>query len=405
MPIAPVVIQRRMMEVARVRLGRKGSRGQPEKLDRFRFTSASREWLEKLAAIYGGTVKEWKGAPDDGYFEVITDAQAIEVVFPPVFSADDGSLTLPCSQWLELWSGGGCQRRCDGITEAISGKPCICAPDARQCKPTTRLSFILPDVSGVGLVRLESHGWNAAAELPGTVELLLRASAEGAFIKANLRLEQRTAKSAGQTRKFVVPVIDVPDLNLGELLAGQGALAVNAPAAPPRRPELPAGDAPPAEPESLHEKEPELPDPPDIEVVDGEVVDEESAGADALNPTSASAEPSGEDRQRPNPDAGREGASPEADPTLAALRDEVLRLAHELAAPEEPAESTIATVHEKFDAAEADWLSRQVKNLTFAVNQKAANAGEQTELVDGDSYFERRAREVQEAQETKRRKR
>jgi hypothetical protein len=153
-----------MMELGRVRLGDKSAKGAPRKLNTFRFTSASRVLLDAIAEKYGGEVHEWKGAPDEGYFEVTTTSRELEILFPPVYSNEDGTPTVPFSQWLELWSGGGCQRRCDGETEALSGKPCMCDPDNRACKPTTRISFMLPDIPGLGLWRVESHGWNAAAD-------------------------------------------------------------------------------------------------------------------------------------------------------------------------------------------------------------------------------------------------
>src|SRR3990167_3993290 len=175
-------IQRRMMELGRVRLGEKGAKGEPRKRDTFRFTSASRALLEAVAAQYGGTVAAWQGAPEEGYFEVGTDATALEIIIPPVFSSVDGEPTAPYSQFYEQWSGGGCQRRCDGMTEILTGKPCLCKPavdkegeEARACKITTRFSFMLPSLPGLGVWRIETHGWNADVELPGTLDILLMA--------------------------------------------------------------------------------------------------------------------------------------------------------------------------------------------------------------------------------------
>lgn len=250
--MSPVLqIQRRMMELGRVRLGDKGAKGQPQRLETFRFTSASKLLLDAVAALYGGEVRQWEGAPDAGYFEVYTNAAELNIILPPVFSTVDGSPTTSYSQWFELWSGGGCQRRCDGVTESISGKACACNPDDRECKITTRVSFMLPEIPGLGVWRLESHGWNAAIELPGTLEVLLMAASESRFIPAVLRIEHRTKKVPGEgTRRFIVPVVDLPQVRVGELLSGEtpNVLAVNAPAPAPPRPELPAGTVPPAEP-------------------------------------------------------------------------------------------------------------------------------------------------------------
>lgn len=247
MPI--IQIQRRMMELGRVRLGDKGPKGEPRKLNTFRFTSASRTLLEGVAEKHGGKVAEWKGAPDEGYFQVTTDATELKIVLPPVFSDADGSPTLPYSQWFELWSAGGCQRRCDGETEALSGKPCMCDPEKRKendpamCRVVTRVSFMLPDVPGLGVWRIDSHGWNAAVELPGTIDVLSAATPAHSFIEAVLSIQQRSRKVKGQTRRYIVPVIELPDINVRQLAAGDVPDAINAPAmARLPRPELPAGE-------------------------------------------------------------------------------------------------------------------------------------------------------------------
>ena len=44
-------IQRRLVELGRIRLGEKGSRGEPKKLTKFRLTSASRPLLEAASRI------------------------------------------------------------------------------------------------------------------------------------------------------------------------------------------------------------------------------------------------------------------------------------------------------------------------------------------------------------------
>jgi hypothetical protein len=245
-----------MMQLGRVRLGEKSAKGAPVKLDRFRFTSASRVLLEAVAAMHGGKVTDWEGAPDEGYFQVTTDATRLDIILPPVYSDEDGSPTVPYSQWFELWSGAGCQRRCDGITESLSGKPCLCdmarvkaGGNADVCKVTTRVSFMLPDLPGLGVWRIDSHGWNAAVELPGTLEVLAAAARDSRFIPAVLSIQARTKKSPGQpTKKFIVPVIELPDVTVRQLASGDVPLAINAPVSrTAERPALPAAPPPPAE--------------------------------------------------------------------------------------------------------------------------------------------------------------
>jgi hypothetical protein len=262
MTVAPVMVQRRFMELGRVRLGEKGPKGEPRKLDHFRFTSASQALLQAVADKYGGKVQQWAGAPDEGYFELRTTSTELDIILPPTFSMGDGSPTVPWSQFFELWSGGGCQRRCDGVIESLSGKPCMCDPDERTCDITTRVQFMLPDIPGLGVWRLDSKGWNAAAELPGTLELLHLAASERKFIPAVLRLEKRTKKVEGKTHRFVVPVIDLPQVSMSQM-AGGDLLTLNAPAPPPPKPELPAGPETPKNP-SFENGEAEFGTPPPL---------------------------------------------------------------------------------------------------------------------------------------------
>ncbi|MEW2351485.1 hypothetical protein AB0904_27930 [Streptomyces sp. NPDC006684] len=207
-------LQQRIRELGRIRIGQKvatsSGKTRPAKLNRFRLTSPSRELLDRVATQYGGTVAPWsptETGPEQ--YEVLTDATRMPILVPH----------QPVSQYYELWSGGGCQRRCDGVTELLKDRPCICGPDPlnRQCKPTTRLNVVLAEIPGVGVWRLESHGYYAALELPGVAELLSKA---GGYVPAFLGLEERTAKREGKTLRWMVPTIDV-DIAPNALMAGQ----------------------------------------------------------------------------------------------------------------------------------------------------------------------------------------
>lgn len=224
MPI--LVLQQRLRELGRIRIGQKvatsNGKTRPAKLNRFRLTSPSKELLDRVASKYGGTVAPWTPEGGASQFEVITESTRMPIHVPP----------QPVSQYFELWSGGGCQRRCDGVTELLKDRPCICGPDPeqRQCKPTTRLNVVLSEIEGVGVWRLESHGYYAALELPGVAELLAQT---GGYVEAFLGLEQRTAKRDGQTRHWMVPTIDVA-ITPAALMAGEAGAGPAVAAGPQR---------------------------------------------------------------------------------------------------------------------------------------------------------------------------
>jgi hypothetical protein len=208
-------LQLSQAETGRIRLGMKVASGRgtrPTKLDRFRFTSPRKNLIEKIAELYGGEVREWQPPRGAGQWEVVTSATDIPVVVPPQDPAE--------SQWLELWSAGGCQRRCDGQTEKISGQACMCDPDParRDCKMHTRLRVMLEDGPGLGAWRVDTGSYYAATELPGIAQLL--AQAQGA-IPGRLVLDQRTVVRDGKTKNFVVPVLDCTELTPKELMSGR----------------------------------------------------------------------------------------------------------------------------------------------------------------------------------------
>lgn len=205
MPIRDIQISLR--EVGRIRCGDQTTtaRGRaPRKLDRFRFTCDDVGLLAIVADLYGGEVEKWPEAPHGDQWQCYVTAERIPVMMVP-------GLRM-FSQWYEAWSGGGIQRRCDGVKESIQGMPCQCVENGeRICKPTTRLSVVLPDIPGLGTWRLETHGYYAAVELGGTIELISKlVAATSETVHGTLRLTQRTQRTAGQPiRHFAVPTLDI----------------------------------------------------------------------------------------------------------------------------------------------------------------------------------------------------
>lgn len=226
----------RLRELGRIRTGNQVATGsgkrRPNKLDTFRITTPSEALAKAVQAVYSGKVEPWE-SPAGKQFEVVTTTATLPIIIPAGESL---------SQWYEMWSGGGCQRRCDGRTEMLSDGPCLCPsdPGARRelaakttpeaCKPTTRLNVVLPDIPDLGVWRLESHGYYAAVELAGAALFLSAAMSRGMNIPANLRLEQREKKVPGQPiNRYAVPVIefgvriaDLLDAGAGPMMLGEG---------------------------------------------------------------------------------------------------------------------------------------------------------------------------------------
>lgn len=225
-------LQQRQAQVGRIRIGQqvpaKNGKLRPEKLDTFRMTSQSKPLIEAAATCYGGEVKPWTPENRAPEWEVVTDARTLPVLVPP----------RPVTQFYEMWSGAGCQRRCDGETEQISGEPCKCPLDqlervdlaakGQACKVTTRLNVMLPEIPGMGVWRLDSHGFYSALELPGTAEFLGAVTERGGYVRATLAIEERQVRRPGQgVRSFYVPALHVDATPL-QLLEGQGVIAVGA---------------------------------------------------------------------------------------------------------------------------------------------------------------------------------
>lgn len=276
-PVPISTIARRLPEAGRIRLGVKTQRAM-KSIDTFRFTSQDEASIEQVASIYGGTVKPWSDPKAVGnQFEVITEANELRIALPPD--------PLGGTPIYEMWGGGGCERRCDGETceHYVAGRdgidledgPCICSnKGVLECRPITRMSVLLPEVRFLGVWRLDTKSMNAAQELPGMVELIQNLQAKG-ITRAVLRVERREQRIAGQTRKFVVPVLGL-DASVEQLASGSTALGQIA-GPEPERLALAAGNGhtEDRELEADSGDRTEYTHGADDEVVDAELVDDE----------------------------------------------------------------------------------------------------------------------------------
>ena len=251
--ISPSIIQAGLREAGRIRMGeqeayeRNGvTKLRPVKLTTFRLTSRSRDSIDSAAKVYGGTVTRWDDAPAGmgEQWQVTIDSPFLDVIVPP--NGYESSF--------ELWSAGGCQRRCDGLRDDISGGPCLCpsdphertllAKDGKACKPTSRLSVLLPNLIGLGRWPLVSHSYYAAVELGAVADVHGDAGMKGYTVRARLRIEERSVKRPGddgkpQTHHYIVPVLDIPDLTPQQMLGAGVVQEAEYRALPSGVPEIP----------------------------------------------------------------------------------------------------------------------------------------------------------------------
>lgn len=222
------IIEPRLPEIGRLRLGDVKTGNKPgTPLNTFRVTSPDKRVVEAVAAAYGGKVTAW-----NQQWQATITARHVPVIIPPFANF---------SSCYELWLGGGCQRRCDGVNAHIVeqgpdgpymiDRPCVCKPEKRDCKPTSRLNVMVRGVDTLGTFRLETHSVFAAIEFPGQVDLAAAAAEQGGLIPATLSIEDREMKKATEKfpRRFKVPVLR---LNVSiEQLAGNSLPEL--PSAPP----------------------------------------------------------------------------------------------------------------------------------------------------------------------------
>lgn len=214
-------IQRRTAEHGRLRTGLNNGKF-PTRSSTWIVTSHSEEHVRTAAELWGGTAEQWTPLNSNiQQWRVITKASSIEALITP------GD---PLNQYNEMWSAGGCQRRCDGVTELLSRQPCICArtfgedwhqqPKGRVCSTTSRLNVMLPDLSGMGMWRAETHSFYAASEWGGMVDMVLAGTDGRGFVPVTLRIEPRQVVRNGETKKFPVVVVELRGVTPRQALAG-----------------------------------------------------------------------------------------------------------------------------------------------------------------------------------------
>lgn len=316
-----IQVEPRLAEIGRIRLGSEKLPNRPgQPLDNFRITVESKEkdFLEMAASLYalnpGGEpnpVLPWwpGGKPQNAdpenppYWQLYTTAPKLQIAIPPIRST--------YSSCYELWKGGYCIRRCDGVNatwyqpllENVKGKQqkvykkmagkCQCDledehPDpANTCKPTARLNILLVGLPASGVFRLETHSKTFMHEAPAMVSLAEAVFAHtGAPVRADLYIVARKMRNlAFGERNIKIPIVRIHEaltmevLNAAarppELTSGRPNLQIVG----PRHTEEDSETPPTAEPPPMDEPPP----PPDanLDISDAEYREE---GWDAAPP-------------------------------------------------------------------------------------------------------------------------
>ncbi len=236
-------VQIRLTQIGVIRLGNRVPTGgndrngnpkmRPAKLETFRVTSPSRTLIDAVAAQYGGTVQPWQG-PSGPEFEVITAVRELAVLIPPQRIDPN----------YEFWGNGFRARLCDGDLERMRNQPCLCRRGnnghvhdfgsgececgaKRECKPTTRLALMLREIPSIGTFKVESHGFTAAAELPGAAEAIENAPVPLPGRLTMELIDRKTLTNAGrsnekvESRRFWVPRLVMDWLTPGQAYGGQ----------------------------------------------------------------------------------------------------------------------------------------------------------------------------------------
>ena len=188
-PTIPIIeIQRRYRELGRLRLGRKSAKGHRTPRNVEVYVSRSAPPGRGRDRVRRGRRRVERRADRGGTVELVSESAELRVYVPPQ--------DLASSMFYELWSRGGVRRRCDGETEYVAGVDCICNREGKRvCSITSHLVVMLPQLPDVGVWRVRTSSWNAAAEIPTTVDLLQRIHDEGALPLALLGIESRTVVS------------------------------------------------------------------------------------------------------------------------------------------------------------------------------------------------------------------
>lgn len=240
-----LTLQRQVRELGRLRAGltvasdKPGGRDRPSSSKTWIATSLNRTYIEAAAEVWGGRAEEWQplgNRPKE--WRVITTRPVIDAILPP------GD---PLSQAYEMWTGGGCQRRCDGEREQRSDSPCLCVAQfgtnfhevpvlgqdkkPQRCQINTRLSVFLPELPDIGIWRVETHGYWPSVHITGYVETIKALVGEQVMVPITMGIDPKTRVKDGKTSHYIEIVVALKErASFGQILAAPQALAIGGPA-------------------------------------------------------------------------------------------------------------------------------------------------------------------------------
>jgi hypothetical protein len=216
-------MQRQVRELGRLRTGYTGPRG-PVRSKTWILTGKERDLLDAAAAEWGGRVVEWIPLNGDGkQWSLTTETDRLPAFLPP------GD---PLTQAHEMWNRGGATRRCNGVTESKTGKPCLCLDQfgddwhrqdkKERCQPYSHLNVMLLGLPDLGAWRHTTKSYYAAGEIAGMVDLIKARVGMEPIVPVWLIIDQRKKVADGTTTPYPVPIVKVRGAESGAaLLSGR----------------------------------------------------------------------------------------------------------------------------------------------------------------------------------------
>lgn len=214
-----LTMQRQVRELGRLRTGYTAN-GRPNRSKTWILTSKDRDLLAAAAEEWGGHVVEWTPLNSDAkQWSLTTETATLPAFLPP------GD---PLTQNLEMWSKGGAQRRCNGVTESKSGKDCLCFAqfgenfherDPRDvCRPYSQLNLMLLNLPDIGLWRHVTKSFYAAGEIAGAVDLIKAQVGPDPIVPVWLIIDPRESVKDGKRTPYPVPAIKIRGATSGAAL-------------------------------------------------------------------------------------------------------------------------------------------------------------------------------------------